>query len=86
MKLLIGIQTFSEIRNRGLLYVDKTQQIHKVVASAKYFFLSRPRRFGKSLLLSTIRSLYEVEKELFKGLWVEENWHWYQFLQRAEKS
>ena len=51
MKMLpIGIQTFSELRTKGYLYVDKTQDIHRMVASGKPFFLSRPRRFGKSLL------------------------------------
>lgn len=76
MKLPIGIQTFSEIRKRGLLYVDKTEHIHSIITSAKYFFLSRPRRFGKSLLLSTMKELYEGQRELFQGLWIENNWDW----------
>lgn len=76
MKLPIGIQTFSEIRERDLIYIDKTKQIHGVLTSGKYFFLSRPRRFGKSLLLSTMRSIYEGRKDLFKGLWIYDKWNW----------
>ena len=76
MKLPIGIQTFSEIRENGYLYIDKTKQIHQVLNGGKYYFLSRPRRFGKSLLLSTMKSLYEGRKDLFKGLWIEDNWNW----------
>lgn len=76
MKLPIGIQTFSEIRERNLLYVDKTRQIHDVISVGKYFFMSRPRRFGKSLLLSTMRSLYEGQKALFEGLWIYDQWNW----------
>ncbi len=76
MKLPIGIQTFSEIRERGLLYADKTKHIHTVLSRGKYFFLFRPLGFGKSFLLSTIKSLYEGRKVLFKGLWIENNWKW----------
>lgn len=76
MKLPIGIQTFSEIRERDLLYIDKTKQIHGILTSGKYFFLSRPRRFGKSLLLSTMRSLYEGRKDLFGRLWIADKWDW----------
>ncbi len=76
MKLPIGIQTFSEIRDRNLLYIDKTKQIHGILTSGKYFFLSRPRRFGKSLLLSTMHSLYEGRKDLFEGLWIADKWNW----------
>ncbi|MEM8523204.1 MAG: ATP-binding protein [Bacteroidota bacterium] len=74
--LPIGIQTFSEIIERDYLYVDKTQHIHRLITAGKYFFLSRPRRFGKSLLLSTIKSIYQGRKELFKGLWIEDQWNW----------
>ena len=55
----LGIQTFSEIRNRNMLYIDKTEYIHRMAYSGKYFFLSRPRRFGKSLLVSTMQSFFE---------------------------
>jgi hypothetical protein len=77
-KYPIGIQTFSEIINGGFIYVDKTQLIHQLITSGKYYFLSRPRRFGKSLLLSTIKEIFSGNKELFKGLWIENNWDWEQ--------
>jgi len=75
-KLPIGIQTFSEIRNEGYLYVDKTEPIHRLISSGKYFFLSRPRRFGKSLTLSTIKEIYSGSRDLFRGLWIESQWDW----------
>lgn len=68
LKYPIGIQTFSEIRKRGYTYVDKTHYIEKLLAVGKNFFLSRPRRFGKSLLLSTLHSYFEGDRKLFKGL------------------
>ena len=65
----IGIQTFSEIRNKAFLYIDKTEYIHRLVhADSKYIFLSRPRRFGKSLLTSTLEAYFQGRKDLFKGL------------------
>ena len=68
----IGIQTFEEIIKRDLLYIDKTEYIYRMThGSGKYFFLSRPRRFGKSLLTSTFKSYFEGKKELFKGLAIE---------------
>lgn len=68
----VGIQTFSEIINRDLRYVDKTEYIYRMAHSGgKHFFLSRPRRFGKSLLASTFQSYFEGKKELFKGLAIE---------------
>ena len=68
----IGIQTFSEIINHNLLYVDKTEYVYRMAHSGgKHFFLSRPRRFGKSLLTSTFLSYFEGKKELFKGLAIE---------------
>ncbi len=76
MKYPIGIQDFKEIREKGFVYIDKTKQIFDVLNSGKYFFLSRPRRFGKSLLLSTIKELYSGKKDLFKGLWIEDQWNW----------
>ena len=74
MKYPIGIQDFRELREGGYVYVDKTQQLFSVVDSGKYFFLSRPRRFGKSLLLSTMNELYSGSKKLFQGLWIDEHW------------
>lgn len=67
----LGIQTFSEIINRGMLYVDKTEYIYRMASNGKYFFLGRPRRFGKSLLVSTMQSYFEGRKDLFKGLAIE---------------
>ena len=68
----VGIQTFSEIIESKCLYIDKTEYIYKMTRpGAKYFFLSRPRRFGKSLLLSTLRAYFEGRKDLFKGLALE---------------
>ena len=68
----IGIQTFSEIRKDDKLYIDKTEYIYRMShTSGKYFFLGRPRRFGKSLLVSTMQSYFEGKKELFQGLAME---------------
>ena len=68
----MGIQTFSELRTKGYLYIDKTEQVYRMARSGtKYVFLSRPRRFGKSLLTSTLRSYFEGRKDLFKGLAIE---------------
>ena len=68
----IGIQTFEEIRKLDNLYIDKTEYIYRMThTDGKYFFLSRPRRFGKSLLVSTFKSYFEGKKELFKGLAIE---------------
>ncbi len=69
--LPIGIQTFSEIINRNNVYVDKTELIFNLVSAQKYYFLSRPRRFGKSLLVSTLQAYFEGKKELFKGMKIE---------------
>ena len=64
----IGIQSFSEIRKGGYVYVDKTGYIYKLASTGKYYFLSRPRRFGKSLLVSTMEAYFKGKKELFNGL------------------
>ena len=80
MKYPIGIQDFGEIRRGGYAYVDKTALMYKMVSEGKYYFLSRPRRFGKSLLLSTIESFFSGERELFKGLYVDSvEWDWQQY-------
>ncbi len=70
-KLPIGIQGFEGLRNDGYLYVDKTEYIYRLVHEGKPYFLSRPRRFGKSLLLSTLKAYWEGKKELFAGLAIE---------------
>ena len=67
----IGIQSFEEIREGGFLYVDKTAQIYQLAQTGKYYFLSRPRRFGKSLLLSTLEAYFQGRKEPFAGLALE---------------
>ena len=74
--LPLGIQTLSEIRAKNCIYVDKTELVHQLVTTGKYYFLSRPRRFGKSLLVSTLNSLYLGQKNLFEGLWIEDKWDW----------
>ena len=64
----IGIQTFADIRNENYLYIDKTEYVYRMTHSgARYIFLSRPRRFGKSLLVSTLHSYFEGRKELFSS-------------------
>jgi len=77
MKLLpIGISDFRELIVGGYIYVDKTEYIYKLIRNGKYYFLSRPRRFGKSLLISTLEYLFKGEKELYKGLYIEDKWKW----------
>ena len=76
MKYPIGIQDFRELREGGYVYVDKTEYLHRIIEGGKYFFLSRPRRFGKSLLLSTLYELYRGNRELFEGLWIDSHWDW----------
>ena len=72
MKYPIGVQSFEKLREEGFVYVDKTALIHKLVNEGTAYFLSRPRRFGKSLLLSTLQAYFEGKRELFKGLAIEE--------------
>ncbi|PCK09602.1 MAG: AAA family ATPase [Alteromonadaceae bacterium] len=68
MKYPIGIQTFSEIIEEGYVYIDKTADIHQLISQGKWYFLSRPRRFGKSLLISTLEAIFQGRKALFEGL------------------
>ncbi|MDR1155849.1 MAG: AAA family ATPase [Bacteroidales bacterium] len=77
-KLPIGIQSFEKLRSKDCLYVDKTKIIHKLILSGDIYFLSRPRRFGKSLLISTMEALFKGQKELFEGLYVDDKWDWSQ--------
>ena len=82
-RLPVGMQTFEEIVNINCLYVDKTEYIYKMTNLSKYIFLSRPRRFGKSLLVSTLQAYFEGKKRLFKGLFidtVEKDWTEYPVL------
>ena len=75
-KYPVGLQDFGEIRNGGYLYVDKTPYAYKLATQSKYYFLSRPRRFGKSLMISTLECLFQGKKELFKHLFIEDKWDW----------
>lgn len=75
-KLPIGIQTFREIREEDYYYVDKTHLIERLATGGKYYFLSRPRRFGKSLFLDTLSEAFSCNKSLFEGLHIENNWNW----------
>lgn len=68
----IGIQNFESLRKDGYLYVDKTRLIHRLVTTGRYFFFSRPRRFEKSLLISTLEAYFQGKRELFQGLAMEE--------------
>lgn len=77
-KLPIGIQSFAKLRQQNCYYVDKTPQILQLVEQGSYYFLSRPRRFGKSLLLDTIAELFEGNRPLFTGLHADSHWNWEQ--------
>ena len=70
-RLPVGIQTFSEVIGLDCLYIDKTEYVWNMIHLSKYIFLSRPRRFGKSLLVSTLQAYFEGRKDLFKGLFIE---------------
>ncbi len=75
-KLPIGIQTFKDIREDNYIYIDKTKEAVELIESYKYTFLSRPRRFGKSLFLDTLHNIFEGKKELFEGLYIYDKWDW----------
>ena len=75
-KLPIGIQTFREIREDGCYYVDKTPHAKRLADEGKHYFLSRPRRFGKSLFLDTLKELFAGNEALFRGLYVHDKWNW----------
>jgi len=75
-KLPIGEQFFARLRERNLLYVDKTEQIYQLMNVGTYVFLSRPRRFGKSLLTTTLQEIYRGNRTLFHGLWIEDQLDW----------
>jgi hypothetical protein len=74
--LPIGIQSFEKLRDGNYLYVDKTEAIYDIASQSYPYFLSRPRRFGKSLLISTLDCLFSGKKELFEGLWIYDKWDW----------
>jgi sulfatase maturation enzyme AslB (radical SAM superfamily) len=74
--LPIGIQSFEKIRTTDCYYADKTAHIHQLIEQGSYYFLSRPRRFGKSLLIDTLKELFEGNEPLFKGLFIHDKWDW----------
>ncbi|MEZ4683307.1 MAG: AAA family ATPase [Caldilineaceae bacterium] len=75
-RLPIGVQSFRNLREENNLYVDKTRQIYDLLHTGKFVFLSRPRRFGKSLLTTTLQELFRGDKALFAGLWIEDQIDW----------
>ena len=88
-RLPVGIQTYEKLVNNNCLYVDKTEYIYKMINHGSYIFLSRPRRFGKSLLVSTLQAYFEGKKDLFKGLFidsVEKDWTEYPVLKFSMAS
>jgi len=85
----IGIQNFEKIRKDGYLYIDKTALIYQLVKTGSYYFLSRPRRFGKSLLLSTLEAYFQGKRELFEGLAMErleKDWEVYPVLRMERRN
>ncbi|MDR1455840.1 MAG: AAA family ATPase, partial [Tannerella sp.] len=77
-KLPLGIQSFEKLREGNCVYIDKTEDIYRLVTDGSIYFLSRPRRFGKSLLISTLDALFSGRKELFEGLYIYDKWDWTQ--------
>jgi hypothetical protein len=75
-KLPIGISSLSKIIQEGYVYVDKSRYVYELASTGKYYFLSRPRRFGKSLFVDTLKEAFAGNKELFKGLWLYDHWDW----------
>lgn len=89
MKYPLGIQSFEKLRSDGYLYLDKTALVYDLAHSGSYYFLSRPRRFGKSLLASTLEAYFKGKKELFKGLAIEgleQEWKTYPVLSLSLKK
>ena len=76
LRLPIGIQTFRTIREEGYYYVDKTPDVRRLAKDGTHYFLSRPRRFGKSLFLDTLKELFEGSEPLFRGLAIHDCWDW----------
>ena len=75
-RLPIGVQTFREVREADCYYVDKTAYVERLLDEGKHYFLSRPRRFGKSLFLDTLKELFEGSEALFEGLYIHNRWDW----------
>ncbi|MDR1221915.1 MAG: ATP-binding protein [Tannerella sp.] len=77
-QLALDTQSFEKLRSRNCLYVDKTEVIHRMITDGRIYFLSRPRRFGKSLLVSTLEAIFQGKKNLFEGLYIYDKWDWEQ--------
>ncbi|MDR2345551.1 MAG: AAA family ATPase, partial [Planctomycetaceae bacterium] len=77
-KLPIGTQSFENLRTYDCIYVDKTEIVHRMISEGRIYFLSRPRRFGKSLLVSTLEAIFKGRKNLFEGLYIYDKWDWSQ--------
>ena len=75
-RIPLGLQTFAKVREGGYAYVDKTKIALELINAGEVYFLARPRRFGKSLFLDTLRNLFEAKRELFAGLYAERAWDW----------
>ena len=75
-KLPIGLQNLREMRTQGYVYIDKTAHVARLAEQGKYYFLARPRRFGKSLLVDTLAEAFAGSRELFEGLYLEQHWDW----------
>jgi len=75
-KLPIGLQDFRKIIENDFKYVDKTEYLYQLVSNAGAYFISRPRRFGKSITIATLQEIFNCSRELFKGLWIEDKWDW----------
>ena len=75
-KLPIGLQNLREMRTQGYVYVDKTAYVARLAEEGKYYFLARPRRFGKSLLVDTLAEAFAGSRDLFEGLYLEHHWDW----------
>jgi hypothetical protein len=77
--LALDTQSFEKLRKSDSLYVDKTEVIHRMITGGRIYFLSRPRRFGKSLLVSTLEAIFKGRKDLFENLYIYDNWNWEQY-------
>ncbi|MDR2399051.1 MAG: AAA family ATPase, partial [Endomicrobium sp.] len=73
-KLPIGIQSFKELRENEYVYIDKTRYVWELIDRGKFYFLSRPRRFGKSLIVGTFEELFKGNKKIFEGLYIYDKW------------
>jgi len=75
-RLPVGTQDFWRLRTANSYYVDKTPLVRELIDGGDHYFLSRPRRFGKSLLVSTLKALFEGQEDLFRGLDIDDHWDW----------